>query len=257
MIMRQGETKLETHDVDIDAGSANRAAIGLIVLKTDETIEHDLNKMIPTNGVRLYHNRIPMAPEVTPQTLASMQSDITKCASGFSENANLTAVGFGCTSGAMVIGEERISELIKNVLPGIEVSNPYTALKAALRTLNIKRLGIVSPYMHEISDLLGNELSEFGISIPVLCSFGQSEERIVARITPRSILEAIVRIGRDSDCDAVFASCTNLRAADVIADAEHQIRKPVLCSNQVLAWHLMRLAKLDNTVVGYGRLFNA
>ena len=46
----------------------------------------------------------------------------------------------------------------------------------------------------------------------------------------------------ETGCDAVFLSCTNLRTLNVIPEIEARIGKPVLSSNQVLAWHLLRLA---------------
>jgi maleate isomerase len=52
----------------------------------------------------------------------------------------------------------------------------------------------------------------------------------------------------------VFASCTNLRALPVIADAERALDKTVLASNTVLAWHLARLAGLLERLPGAGRL---
>ena len=70
-------------------------------------------------------------------------------------------------------------------------------------------------------------------------------ERQVARISTDSILDAILAVG-GRDCQAVFASCTNLRAVSVLAEAERMLGKPVLASNQVLAWHLLRLAGLPD-----------
>jgi maleate isomerase len=46
----------------------------------------------------------------------------------------------------------------------------------------------------------------------------------------------------DSDMDALFISCTNLRALDAIAPLEARLGKPVLTSNQVLGWHMMQSA---------------
>ena len=71
----------------------------------------------------------------------------------------------------------------------------------------------------------------------------------------------VVRVVRTEtvrvDVDAVFVSCTSLRALPVIKDAEAAIGKPVLASNQVLAWHLMRLAGIADTPHAWGELFGA
>jgi maleate isomerase len=74
------------------------------------------------------------------------------------------------------------------------------------------------------------------------------------KIDPRSVFDALIEIGK-GDCEAVFASCTNLRAFEVIEEAEAAIGKPVLCSNQVMAWHMLQIAGLNTTLPGRGRIF--
>jgi maleate isomerase len=65
-----------------------------------------------------------------------------------------------------------------------------------------------------------------------------------------------LQIGARDDCDGVFVSCTSLRALQVIAKAEAQLGKPVVSSNQALAWHLMRLAGMNDSPLEAGQLFN-
>ncbi|MEO0916377.1 MAG: Asp/Glu racemase, partial [Pseudomonadota bacterium] len=57
------------------------------------------------------------------------------------------------------------------------------------------------------------------------------------------------------ECEAVFLSCTNLRTLDVIERIEAKIQRPVLSSNQVLAWHLCMLASVSHRTDAPGRLF--
>ena len=116
--------------------------------------------------------------------------------------------------------------------------------KAACRALGVDRLGLVSPYEPVVSQALREALEAAGITVSAFGCFEQKEERLVARISPDSILDALLAIG-GRDCQAVFAACTNLRAVEVLAEAERMLGKPVLASNQVMAWHLLRLAGLD------------
>lgn len=60
---------IETLDFETDAGLGQKARIGLIVLQTDQTIEHEFARLIPGEGTALYHARIPNAMEVPPETL--------------------------------------------------------------------------------------------------------------------------------------------------------------------------------------------
>jgi len=239
-------------ELQIDRGPA----MGLIVLQTDELIEYELGKLFLELGIRVYQNRIPSMPEVRPETLAMMGETMTASAQMLPDGAGIEVIGYGCTSGATILGEARVTELVNAAHPKVLVSNPLSALKAACRAMDVEKLGIVSPYVAEVNEALKAALKVDGISITAYGSFDQAEDQTVARISPGSTLNAMLEIGA-KDCDAVFASCTNLRAMEIVADAEAALDKPVLCSNQVLGWHMLRLAGIDGGGTGRGRLFEA
>ena len=54
--------------------------------------------------------------------------------------------------------------------------------------------------------------------------------------------------------DAIFISCTGLRAVDAVEPLEAETGMPVVTSNQAMAWHALRLAGYDAPVEGFGRL---
>lgn len=239
---------------DIDTGAARRAALGLIVLQMDETIEADFRRLIPADGIYLYQSRIPSEPEVTPETLSRMGKTLPAAAALLPAAAALDVVGYACTSAATLLGEAAVERLVCGPHPGVRVTNPFTALKAACRVLGVKRLGLVSPYVAEVSDALRAALADGGVAVTAFGSFDQKEERLVTRIAPESVLAALLVVG-GGDCEAVFASCTNLRATEVVTEAERKLGKPVLASNQVLAWHMLRLAGIDDEIREAGALF--
>ncbi len=230
-------------------------AVGVVVLQTDELVELELGSLCAAAGVRLYVSRIPMPPEVTPETLASMGDHMAASATLLPTGADLKAVAYACTSGATVLGERRVADLVKSAHPKAAVTNPMSALKAACSTLGIRRLAMVTPYTPTVSSALIDTLGESGITVTELASFEQSEDAVVARIDPDSVRAAVLDAG-SAECDAVFASCTNLRAWEIAADAERELGKPVLCSNQVLGWHLLQLIGFKASGAE-GRLFIA
>lgn len=61
---------------DLDAGAGGGARLGLIVLSTDESLEHEMGQ-IAQGRVNLLHSRIPSIPEVTPETLRVMAGHMT------------------------------------------------------------------------------------------------------------------------------------------------------------------------------------
>ena len=57
-----------------------------------------------------------------------------------------------------------------------------------------------------------------------------------------------------ADADAIFISCGALRSIEIIDELEQLAGKPVITSNQAMAWDVMRLAGIEDRVSGYGRL---
>lgn len=239
-----------------DGGAAARAAIGLIVLQTDETLEPELRSVFDLPGVALYHARIPMSDTVGPDSLARMAQDLPAAAALLPGHGPLAAIGYGCTSGATVIGPERIDAMLRAAHPRAGTTDPIRAVLAAVRRLGVRRLGFVTPYAAAVSAAMRALLEREGVAVAAFGSFEQPSDAAVARIAEASVLAAIEQVGT-ADSDAVFVSCTNLRSFGVIAAAEAAIGKPVITSNQALAWHLLSLAGLPVSGRGPGRLFQS
>ena len=240
----------------LDDETGNGKTFGLVVLQTDETIEAEFREIFADTGSTLFHTRIPFAAEVTPDTLQQMEIDLPAAVSLFPSARKFDVIGYGCTSGATIIGAERISELIRTIHPDAKTTNPISAVMAAFKHLDIGKIGLVTPYVADVSQAMIKLLDHNGYSVPAFGSFEQIEDAKVARISPGSIFDAIVKIGQSDNVDAVFASCTNLRTFAIIEAAEAKIGKPVITSNQALAWHMGKLAETVMPLKGPGKLFS-
>lgn len=238
-----------------DAGAGARARIGLLVLESDQTMEWEMRQMASLPGVAFYHARLANAAKVTPDTLAQMALELPKAAALLPDYLGLKAIGYGCTSGSTIIGEARVCDIIHNVHPGVPATNPLTAAKAALHVLGVKRLGLVTPYRPDVTQAMQDRFEDAGITIAQVGSFFEDDDKVVGRIAPQTLLEAALSVGASDAVDGVFISCTSLRAAGIIEQAETALGKPVTASNHALAWHLLRLAGIADAVAGFGALF--
>ena len=70
----------------LDGGVAARARIGLIVLATDHTLEHEFRQIFRIPGVALYATRIRNAAEINPTTLAAMEPMLSRASIGARPN---------------------------------------------------------------------------------------------------------------------------------------------------------------------------
>lgn len=215
-------------------------SVGLILLQTDEVLENEIRHMLPAD-VALFHTRVPSGDEVTADTLAKMEAEIPSATKLLPPAGEVNVVAYGCTSGSTIIGEAKVEEAIKSVLPNVKTTNPLTAVKANLVHLNTNKIGLLTPYEPHVSQAMSDHLVAEGFEICGFGSFYEKEEANVARISRHSILDAIVELGSNAQCEAVFASCTNLRTVDLLEEASKKIGKPVLSSNSALSWHIAQL----------------
>lgn len=238
---------------DTDDGIGTRATLGVIVLETDETLEPEFSRMVAADGIALYHGRIPMAPDIRSDTLARMEADLPAAARLLPSSADFDVIGYGCTSAASVIGSGAVARAVRSVFPRARVTDPLAAIIAAGRALGVTRLGFLTPYVPQVSQRVRRRLEEAGFSIGSFASFEEGDDRVVARISERSIAEAAGRVAPGSE--AVVIACTNLRCLRIIPRVEARTGLPVIASNQALAWHMLRLAGVNDAQTRFGRLF--
>ena len=229
--------------------------IGLVTLQSDETIERDFRALLPLD-VEFLVSRLPSGATVSLDSLRAMEDSLTAAAGLMPVGAQLSAVGYGCTSASAAIGADRVAELIKAGVTVPHVSDPLTSLIAACKSAGITRIGLVSPYVASVSERLIQGLDTAGITVASFGSFDEPSEERVVRIDKASVRDAAIHVGRNAACDAVFMSCTNLRALEVIEDIEAELGIPALSSNQVLAWHLGQLGGFADRLNRIGCLFD-
>lgn len=234
-------------------GSA--ATLGLIVLQVDETIEQDFRRLFPNPDTAIYVSRIPSGAELTPDTIDEMKAHLPAAAALLPPAASFDAIGYACTSGTTLIGADNVAGLINSRANCAAVSDPLTASIAAFSALDVRSVGIVSPYIPEVANPIKQAFEAAGFDVPASVSFGEEVEARVARIDQTSVREAALAIGRQKGVEAVFLSCTNLRTLDVIAELEDTLGIPVVSSNQALAWHMARLSGASLAKTAPGLLF--
>ncbi len=240
---------------EMDAGLGPRGRIGLIALSGDQTIEHECRQIWNLPDVAHYVTRIlHHAGNVNLETLRRMEGGLADAAALLLPGLRLEVMAFGCTSGSLSIGIARVHELLRQQRPELRCTTPMEAGCLALQRLGARRIAFLSPYQHEVNQAMRQYLIEQGFSVPAMASWNIANGAMVNRVSQASAAEAVRQIGRAPDTDAVFVSCTALRLVERIEALEQEIGKPIVTSNQALAWHCLRLAGIDDAVPGFGRL---
>jgi maleate isomerase len=238
-----------------DAGIGARANIGLIVLATDQTIEHEYRLMLDLPGVATYESRIWNDSVITPDTLRAMEGGIAEATRLILPGMPLDVVGFGCTSATMVLGEATVAARVREARPGVKVSTPVTGAFAAFRALRAERIAVLTPYSDDVNEGIRAYIERAGFAVAAMGSFKEPDDRIVARIAPDAIEAAAARLVAGSDAQALFVSCTSLRLVERVAALEARIGIPATSSNHAMGWHSLRLAGIPDRRPQFGRLF--
>ncbi|MEZ5675470.1 maleate isomerase [Thalassovita litoralis] len=239
--------------ITLDNGFGQTARMAVIVLSTDETVENEARLILRDRPVSLLHSRVPAHADVTPETLRLMEDGMPATAALLP--AGQDVIGYACTSGATVIGPDRVAALIQSHHPNTPVTNPISAVVAACQALGVTRIAYVSPYVETVTRPMRAFLEQHGIVTITEASFGIKEDWTVARIpekeTENMVLDAISNV----DVDAIFTSCTNLRTFGLIDRIEAKTGLSMISSNQALLWHMLKLAGVDARGWGPGKLF--
>lgn len=232
---------MNTLDCTFDDDDPNAQPMGLIVLQTDETLEPEFSAAFGDHPSPIYVSRIASAKTVSTDTLGEMEHLLPAAADLLPKARPYRVVGYGCTSASSLIGSEQVEKLVQRTCDTAFVTNPLRAALACAKELGLSKLALLSPYIEEVNDPLRRAFATGGVSMDVFGTFAQAEEAKVVRISIQSIVEAACKLGADPGVEGVFLSCTNLRTRDAIPQISAAIEKPVLSSNQSLAWHMRRL----------------
>jgi len=239
----------------LDDGIGHRARIGVVVLASDFTIEHEFKRLLDLPGVAVYHSRIENDAVVSRESLAQMEARIPRATAVITPGAGLDVLVYGCTSGALVIGEPVVHARIHEVRPGVPCTTPMEAAFAAFAALGARRIALIAPYVDAINRAMRAHIVAHGVEVPVMGSWNIEDDNEVARLSPETVREAVLALGAEDDVDAVFVSCTSVRLAQQVEALEAALGKAITSSNHATAWHALRLAGVHEPLPGRGRLF--
>lgn len=230
-----------------------RWRIGLIALATDHTVERDFTALVPDEDLAIYVNRVAFENPTTRENLMAMRPLLTAAADLILPGEALDAVAYGCTAASALIGNGAVCEAIRKAKPNVPVVTPTSAAVDAFAALGVSKVSLLTPYSQTVTDALLRHFETQGLEIVNATCFGLTDDRAIAQVQPASILSAAVE-ACDPASDALFISCTGLRAVTVAQAIEDRLRLPVVTSNQALFWRAIRQAGCRLSVAGAGRL---
>lgn len=236
----------------LDEGRHHRAKIGYLLLATEQTIEDDVFKLRP-DGVGVHFARVPIPDSITNDTLAAQADHLAQIAASILPDGSLDVTCYACTSGSLVIGEERVLKELRAGAPKAKPTSLITGVINALRALKVTRISIATPYLDEINRREEVYMRDAGFDVLNITGLNLEKDSEMVRVPPDYLVNFALAVDRP-DSDALFISCGALRTLDVVEEIEQRLGKPVVCSNQAMIWDCLRLAGIEDRMEGYGRL---
>ena len=228
--------------------------IGLIALSTDFTIEQDYRNICHQLPVDIFVNRIPFENPLNHENYLKMANHISDVSAQILPSEDVDIIAYGCTSGTIAIGAERIKQEVNNSKPDAKVTTPITAAIKAFNYLGIKKIAVLTPYPKDVNETVFNYLNENNLTIDSFSSFNLEYDSEIAQVSHESLQKQIAKIDL-SNVDGLFVSCTALKIVDVLDKIEKLQNTTIISSNQAIIWDCLRSVGIDTKIKGYGKLF--
>ncbi len=228
--------------------------IGLIALATDHTSERDFARLCDPDEVGVYVNRIAYENPTTVENLRQTGPRLTAAAEAILPGEPLDVVTFGCTAASVVLGHDGVAAAVQAVKPEAACVTPVSAALEAFQALGVRRLSVLTPYTEAVTLELLETFREAGLELLNSVYLDLEDDREIARVSYQTIQEAGAQAWHP-EAEALFVSCTALRALPCVPALETAGGRPVVTSNQAMIWACLRACGL-NQVLPYGTLFH-
>jgi maleate cis-trans isomerase len=128
------------------------------------------------------------------------------------------------------------------------------AVGRAVRALGARRVAIVSPYSEAVNQRAASYFkARHGLDTIALEGFGATDAYAIGKLGPQHARDAFARIDRP-EIEAFVVPGGNFPTMPSIAAWEHELRKPVVTTNQASLWAMLRAFDSDDRLPAFGRL---
>lgn len=167
---------------------------------------------------------------------------------------------FGYSAETFWDGKERSDREFKRYndisqeVGGCSITFGAQAIQDALACYpGVKKIGVISPYMPVGDGMVTKFLGDIGFEVPRIkghCSPGPVE----IGHEPFGKTRELVREVDGDDVDMILQAGTNLHFAELAAQMEQELGKPVLAINTLTFWHALRTNGIADRIRGFGSL---
>jgi maleate isomerase len=155
------------------------------------------------------------------------------------------------------VAETEIESTLEREYSLAPVISSAGALFDALHALGARRIGMVAPYLRELTRLVASYFEDAGIEVRDAVSLEVSDNQAVAALDPEDLKAHWKRLDL-RDCDAlVLSACVQMPSLPVIEEVERECGLPTLSAATATTWSILRALNLEPVAPGAGELLRS
>jgi maleate isomerase len=230
----------------------DRIRIGLLLPSSNTTQEAEFNRILP-DTVSLHVTRLPLRnvdPAPTARNVEDIETESQKLA-----DADVDAIVLAATAPSSRNGIGYDQELIRRIesASNRRATTASTALIEALKTLELQRIVMAGPWSEATNVTSAQFIEASGFTVIAHQALGHVNNLDIGLLDAQTAYDLGRKLDRP-DAQAVMLACGNWLTLGIVDELEKTIGKPVLTTNQVSLWAVLRLAGYHKPIAGWGKL---
>lgn len=245
--------------------SAGSSRVGLIVPSSNTTMETELPELFrrqseATGHRYTFHSARATLKNVTAQELAAMVGKAAECSTAVSD-ADVDVIAYACLVAVMAQGPGA-HEGSESVIAGAaadnghpaEVTSSAGALVRTLQEMGAKKVAMVTPYMPELTRLVGEYIQGAGITVRDVIGLEVADNLAVGRLDARRLPEIAGRLDRDGVDAIVLSACVQMPSLEAVQLVEDQLGLPVVTAATATTYEILKALGHEPAIPGAGQL---
>jgi len=230
----------------------DRRRIGLMLPSSNTTQEPEFARILP-DQVTLHVARLPLRTvdaDATRRLVEDIETESRKLA-----DADVDAIVLAATAPSSRNGLGYDRQLIERIeaASGRPATTASTALVQALTMLDVQRLVVAAPWSDPVNALAVAFIEASGFVVIAQRALGHVSNLEIGLLPEQSAFDMGMAL-HQPEAQAVLLACGNWLTLGIVDRLEAAIGKPVLTTNQVSLWAVLRLVGYHAPVFGWGRL---
>jgi maleate cis-trans isomerase len=189
-------------------------------------------------------------PSATAKVVEDIETESRKLA-----DADVDAIVLAATAPSSRNGIGYDQELIGRIerASARNATTASTALVQALSTLNVNSLVVAAPWSDATNAMAAAFVEASGFTVLAHKALGHVSNLEIGLLDEQTAYDLGVSADRP-DAQTVMLACGNWMTLGIVDQLESSIGKPVVTTNQVSLWAVLRLAGYHAPVFGWGSL---